>query len=769
MRGRIRNTTRDMSIVNTSIHCDCTSTCNGNDNDATHAPIQNKQTTTTPNDHCCGYHNPNNISPAVVTMKTTQMNTTTRKRRKRPLALALALAQQGHRHSRYHRKSLLPLSCFLLSLRVLSISISSSPLLFSFLSISCVLPVYAEAGQFSDGDGSDGGGSVESGLSSASVSLEEEVANVNKKAAKQRERRERERDKIRDRDRDGSSTGTGTGTGRDHKKDRDGGGSNFMYTTSNRNAHKKKNYKDFLTWCQATLGIQTLLTIQDFTYIDHLEEWKYEHNHHHTNQYNDLENINDNNTDQHLNDDQPRTVTVRGLAATRSIQSGETIISIPYHALITIHTTIDHDPVLSQIIGPAARQRYGWMTSHKTTNKVMGGSGSGSSSVDGTDATSYYEIALLIVALLYHASLGRLSPLWFYIETLVEAPVDSMPYLWTERVMGEEFGGEGQEEVKKLVRGVKRDIREMYDEVMGLLVEEHRDIFGPPRDGSINGDENSWMFSHERFAWAFAMVNSRHWHLPLQDLDEALMQLRQIREDPDPADEHFISSSADAMDMPANQPTDAYVSLHDEALKREDVEETIGVAPTSFPEGIGIVTKHSFMAPLADMLNFGPPCARGQYNTETKAFEVVATCPFQKGQEVTFWYSDDCDDVIISNYGFTHPMVPRCPTIDDWKYRSELWKDYAETLEKTLSEAYEDLYDTLQELNDCNCVNDEKRDEETEIVAVKAADDRMEEMRQGRKREYNNHQKSNHEVNNHGGIRRTKLRSLEEERDEIGL
>ncbi len=114
-------------------------------------------------------------------------------------------------------------------------------------------------------------------------------------------------------------------------------------------------------------------------------------------------------------------------------------------------------------------------------------------------------------------------------------------------------------------------------------------------------------------------------------------------------------------------------------------------------------------------------------------------------------------------------MVPRCPTIDDWKYRSELWKDYAETLEKTLSEAYEDLYDTLQELNDCNCVNDEKRDEETEIVAVKAADDRMEEMRQGRKREYNNHQKSNHEVNNHGGIRRTKLRSLEEERDEIGL
>ena len=29
-----------------------------------------------------------------------------------------------------------------------------------------------------------------------------------------------------------------------------------------------------------------------------------------------------------------------------------------------------------------------------------------------------------------------------------------------------------------------------------------------------------------------------------------------------------------------------------------------------------------------------------------------------------------------------------------------MWKEYAEALEKTLSEAYEDLYDMLDELND---------------------------------------------------------------------
>ena len=510
-------------------------------------------------------------------------------------------------------------------------------------------------------------------------------------------------------------------------------------TIKRSNAYKKNN--EFLTWCKTILGIQTLLTIQDFTYTDHLNEWRY--------QRDDIDNYN---ILPGTEGNELKTAVVRGLAAARDIQVGEVVISVPYHALITLHTTIDHDPVLSQILGPSAREKYGW-TLHKTSNSSTSSS-----------TTSYYEIALLIVALLYHASLGRLSPLWFYVETLVEAPVDQMPYLWNDDRLREELGSY---EVKKLVRGIKKDIREMYDSIMEVLIEEHGGIFAPPMgDAGEVADEkdNAWMFSYERFEWAFAMVNSRHWHLPLQDLDEAMMELRKIREDPDPAEEHSMASADAINSMPANQPTEEYVSLHDEALKMEHIEEY--VAPSPAPATLSedsIVTKHSFMAPLADMLNFGPPCARGQYNTKKKAFEVVATCPFLEGQEVTFWYSDDCDDVIISNYGFTHPMVPRCPTIEDWKYRNKMWKDYAETLEKTLNEAYEDLYDTLQELKSCDCHDGQDNgDSDRNIVYV--APDYLPKRRQELQE-----QKLNNEVNGQGGIRRTKQRSFDEEKEEIGL
>ena len=755
-------------------------------------------------------------------------------------ASASASARRVRKRPFGHKRCLIQLSYVLLSLLSCSLPSLTSALTPSSSSSSSSSNSNSNGGDAQNSSNSNGSGSV-SGIGSGS-DRPKNKSNKPYKPSKQQERRERERNnkiKNRDFDVDGNMNGNGNGNGngdnssggnlkdrdyyngngpsqdpnRDRDRDRDRDKKVNMNINMNMqqqqqwnmnspSSQKRKNNSDFLIWCQATLGIQTLLNIQDFEYIDHLEEWKYQHRSVYdddgyrtrtrtrtrnrsksmytsnnkrvnTNQDQDLhyDHDHDQEPDQEQEQEQYeplKTKIIRGLAATRNIHSGEILMSVPYHALITLHTTIDHDPVLSQILGPAARAKNGWMVTHRTTtNGKFTGNGQGTG--NGNGATSYYEIALLIVALLYHASLGRLSPLWFYVETLMEAPVDSMPYLWTEERMSEEFSGDYQEEVKKIARGIKRDIGEMYNDVMGVLIEEHGEIFEPPpQDANENTSagigENGWMFSYDRFEWAFAMVNSRHWHLPLQDLDEALLQLRQIREDPDPAGEHSIASAADAMNMPANQPTDTYVSLHDEALKREDMEDNFAPAPTPIAVDIDVVTKHSFMAPLADFFNFGPPCARGQYNTVKKAFEVVATCPFQKGQEVTFWYSDDCDDVIIANYGFTHPMVPHCPTIEDWKYRSEKWKDYAESLENALSEAYEDLYETLQELKDCNCDVDNEKIlySGTEAPEVKTADDRLEEMRTGRK----GHQKSNHAVR---GNRRTKLRSLEEERDEIGL
>jgi hypothetical protein len=68
------------------------------------------------------------------------------------------------------------------------------------------------------------------------------------------------------------------------------------------------------------------------------------------------------------------------------------------------------------------------------------------------------------------------------------------------------------------------------------------------------------------------------------------------------------------------------------------------------------------------------------------AFEFIATCPFSKGQEITFWYSSDCSDVIIANFGFTHPLVPPCESPRDWEKESSEWRDKAQLLEEDLWE-----------------------------------------------------------------------------------
>lgn len=555
-------------------------------------------------------------------------------------------------------------------------------------------------------------------------------------------------------------------------------------TKSHPSQNGQSQHVQFLKWCQTTLGIQTLVKIKDFEYVDHMNEWKYHRmlQRHPTSSRSSTAYGAIQKNDGEKNVPPMQTIQVRGLAATRNINAGEVIISVPYHALLTLHTTIDHDPVLSQILGPEQRIQYGWAL-HQTGSHANVQSGK-----EIVDSTSYYEIALLVVALLYHVSLGRLSPLWFYVNVLLDAPVDNMPFLWSEEKIQNEFyledwellqgGGASSSsssssslELVKLVRGIQKDMREMYDSIMPVLMEQHGEIFAPQKMG--NGgeiDEQGWMFSYSRFQWAFAMVNSRHWHLPLQELDEAWTEMKNIQEDPDPAvPEHAVMD--DIHSMPANQPTDEFISLQDAALKKESLDEYVLSSPaTSMEETSTTVSKHSFMAPLADMINYGPPCARGQYNTETKSFEVVATCPFREGDEITFWYSDDCEDVIIANYGFTHPMVPRCPTIEDWKYRTKLWREYAESLERTLSETYEDLYDTLQELKDCNC--EEHRIQGSAPAVAKAADGHMTKMKKQQKqaptRVKENSKQQNVDGNGQGRIRRTK-RTVEEEREDIGL
>ncbi len=634
---------------------------------------------------------------------------------------------------------------------------------------------------------------------------------------------------------------------------------NKLYKTKREKREKKQ--KAFIKWCQTTLGIQTLLEIQEFEYENYIQVWKdrlrkdndylgdvildyyndwdesYRNRGNNVNRGDDGSDISSSsyiskNNENHQEQQQPsKTILVRGLAASRDIDIDEIIISVPYHALITIQTTIDHDPVLSQILGPKARLKYGWLlsssqkvgnkkeyksdqnnnmeeTSSKTIkdmdSRIMRDSSSNFSASNEKDNdilpdddlsaasilsdkdSSYYEIGLLTVALLYHRSLGELSPIWFHIDTLLDGAlsgINNIPLLWNFKKLQKEFDGvefgPAGDEVRRLVLTMKKDVKMMYDEIMGILVKDHKEIFGRPEliDDSNNtedvddnvqnkSDKKEWMFSYEKFEWAFAIVNSRKWHLPLADLDQdsnrhhKAKQVMTMQE---------TTGSASINSMPAQQPTDEYMTKQDEVIRLEYSDENIFPRPApslSNKDMKSTSMKHTFMAPLADMLNFGRECAKGRYNTESKMFEVIATCKFLKGQEVTFWYSDDCENVMLANYGFTHPLIPKCLSAEDWQHRSELWRKHALSLEKNLDSVYEELYDTLTELKGCDCGDN---NDSINNININSQDEHISNRDIDSKKETQININDNSAVgeDGHSGIRRTKPR--DHEQDEMDL
>ena len=499
---------------------------------------------------------------------------------------------------------------------------------------------------------------------------------------------------------------------------------------------EKKN-GDFLWWCQHVMGIKMPhVEIQTFDYPDFLAErsaWDAYHAELAT--VRAVQSIlgNDDSSSSSgtgitpPDTDAIPTVPVRGLAATQPISPGETIISIPLNAMISVQTTIDHDPVLSTVLGPAQRSEYGW---------------------DGTNAP-FYEVPLLIVAVLYHAHvLGDQSPLSKYIDSMRDAPVESMPFLLDHAQLRRQGLSDG---VRKVIGEVQDDMRDMYVTVVGALVKDFPDVFGPPK--SEQGDIiDDWAFSFDRFSWAFAVVNSRHWNVPVLDLDDAgeavmrpvssaalstsattgvmsapaitpnggqnrvSVESEGVGVDLPPhegASEHLSSIGVDGIETPpAAQPTDAFVEQQvagtgsvensRESNERSESSEDVvkGVVSSEDPESRGVVDlmnprSHSFLAPLADLLNFGPPCTRGSYDALTHTFNVVATCSFEPGQEITFYYSGDCEDVIFANYGFVHPMIPTCPTFEDTKKEVKSWMAKSKDLSTALVAAYEDM-DTME-------------------------------------------------------------------------
>jgi hypothetical protein len=266
----------------------------------------------------------------------------------------------------------------------------------------------------------------------------------------------------------------------------------------------------------------------------------------------------------------------------------------------------------------------------------------------------------------------------------------------------------------------------MYDTIVGTLVVVHGEIFGPPLgysgSNNIEGEENvEWHFSYENFQWAFAMVISRHHFLPIAEFDESdgarkrsSDSFKETSGKLDTRSEMHETLTSVSDLPPANQPTDSWV---EEAINEERVTDDTNESNLDDDVTPMEPIKHSFMAPLADLINFGPPCLTGSYNIEEHAFELIATCPFKTGQEVTFWYSSDCSDVIVANYGFLHPLVPPCTSsssIEEWKDIAESLREKDRIREEEMWDLYrqmdllkEELSEMHSQLMECGCQDDE--------------------------------------------------------------
>jgi hypothetical protein len=408
----------------------------------------------------------------------------------------------------------------------------------------------------------------------------------------------------------------------------------------------------------------------------------------------------------------------------------------------TLHNVIDSDPVLVKVMGKQVREQMGW-------------------------DTQMDEIPLLAVALLYQLQQvqqkhdaraeSKFGP---YLQILQDQQHDlqrSIPHLWSSAKLRKK----ATPGIRRVAKGIQRDVMEMYETIVMVLVEEHSSVFGEPYEASadslsgddaadethsndddddgnlttgekrthhvahesrlINENGDEWMFSLERFHWAFALVNSRHWHLPVPETDDPITVPLEDKQSnnsdvngPSPSSHNDKDDNTAFNDQPpASMPTDEWMQHQREEHRKEEeresrlLESDAGVVEQGSLDPQSIPPASSFLAPVADLLNFGPPCTKGRYNYTTHVFEIVATCPFRKGQEITFWYTDACEDVFMANYGFTMPMmVPKCANLKDEASAKvkHLTRDLAIAYQE-LDRLDSEVDGLLTVLHECHCEN----------------------------------------------------------------
>ena len=376
------------------------------------------------------------------------------------------------------------------------------------------------------------------------------------------------------------------------------------------------------------------------------------------------------------------TVWVRGLAATRDITKGEVLISIPIMALGSLSNLIARDAELAAALESFAVSHYPptTMPSHR-------------------DAAAEEHLALLAVALLHQRRRGANATLAPYVELLWQAPLrQNLPFLWSAA----QLQATATEGVRRVARSMRQEMRTLYERVVLDLVQQQAQVFGETvaRD-PVSGE---WLFSYAMFQWAFAAVSSRHWQLPLFEEEE---EPPTTTGTPKPKDLPVSDERRDPV-PPADTPTQSWVTGGSAS------DATSAASSSSF--SFGTIAATPFLAPLADLMNFGPPCTRVQFSPDTRTFDTIATCDLRSGQEVTFWYrrsgSDDssCADVMMGVYGVTHPLIPPCPSPEEGRRQ-------VATLQEKLHEAYHDillLEEALESLEALLGLDDESESREEE-------------------------------------------------------
>ena len=121
------------------------------------------------------------------------------------------------------------------------------------------------------------------------------------------------------------------------------------------------------------------------------------------------------------------------------------------------------------------------------------------------------------------------------------------------------------------------------------------------------------------------------------------------------------------------------------------------------------------------------------------AFELIAACPFTKGQEVTFWYSSDCSDIIIANFGFLHPLVPKCEAPKDWKEKSVELKEKTKVLERKVDLLKQERSDLESKLSRCENEYDQEEKQKVEYAMPTANNPETQQQQQQKLRKDGHH------------------------------